>query len=338
MASKFKIEKIKGSGVAVGAGLLNEESKKVTIQKKTEYIRFDKIKPNPRNEMSMTGIEELASQIKLVGLEQPLVVYQKEDGSYMILTGHRRYTAIKLLVERGDWDKNQPVECRVKDLDDMDVPLEVEEKEMLSILVTNQTREKTDADLAFEIKEWKNIISKLREQGVTFMVAGYDEEGNAIKKEIAGVRTQDIVAGQLGISKTQVAKFNKVENQGSASLKEALKNGNINISNASEVASMSKEEQEEFIDKTLEKKEEGEKITSEDVAMAKREISQKKATRGETEKEELPEGLINDKVFRKDLKAIQKAIKDADNGIQLSENQYKAYCRHIEGLKSVFGC
>ena len=331
---KFNMDKIKGSG-AVGAGLLNAESRKVNVQKRTEYILFDKIQPNPRNEMSMTGIEELASQIKLSGLEQPLVVYQKEDGDYMILTGHRRYTAIKTLIERGDWDKSQPIECKVKDLEDMDVPLDMEDKEMLSILVTNQTREKTDADIAFEIKEWKNIISKLREQGVTFMVSGYDESGNPIKTEIAGVRTQEIVAKQMGLSKSQVANFNKVENKGSEPLKQALKTNRINISTASDVANMTKEEQTEFIEKTLAKKEDGEQITSSDVAVAKREMAQKQTAKS---KEELPQGLITDKIFKKDLKSIQQAIKEADTGFQLSDSQYKAYCRHIDGLKNVFGC
>lgn len=123
----------------------------------------------------------------------------------------------------------------------MDVPLELEDKEMLSLLVTNQTRAKTDADIAFEIKEWKNIISKLRAKGIDFMVAGYDENGEVIKTNIAGVKTQQLVANQMGISSAQVAKFNKVENQGSEALKNALKTNKINISNAAAVASMPRE-------------------------------------------------------------------------------------------------
>lgn len=334
MASKFNFDKIKGSS-AVGAGLLNEESLKMKKQKKTEYIPISKIFPNPRNEMSMAGIEELANQIKLSGLEQPLVVYQTEDGNYRILTGHRRYTAIKTLIEQGDWNENQPVECKVKDLDEMDVPLSTEDKEMLSLLVTNQTREKTDADIAFEIREWKQIILKLRASGVNVMVTGYDEEGNPIKENITGIRTQELVAKQLGMSNSQIAKFNKVENRGTDMLKAALKKGNINIANAANVAGMSEEDQESLIEKTLENKSDDEMITSDDIAKAKREMVHKTTVKKE---DELPEGMINDKVFKKDIKLIQKAIKKSENGIQLTDNQYSEYCRHIEGLKKVFGC
>lgn len=335
----FNMDKLLGKSTsAVGAGLLNPESQKaVSVQRRTEFIPFSSITPNPRNEMSMSGIDELASQIKISGLDQPLVVYQKEDGNYMILTGHRRYTAIKTLIERGEWDaEKQPVECKIKDLDGMDVPLELEDKEMLSLLVTNQTRTKTDADIAFEIKEWKKIISKLRAKGIDFMVAGYDETGEVIKTNIVGVKTQELVANQMGISSAQVAKYNKVENQGSEALKNALKTDKININNAAAVASMPKEEQEQLIEEALQTKEEGEKINSDDITVAKRENETRKTVKeSKTVKEELPKGFINDKIFKQEIKSIQKAIK-ASEGIQLTDAQYIEYCRYLNGLKKVF--
>lgn len=337
----FNMDKIKGySSQKVGEGLLSDVSKgQMVIQRKTEYIPFSSIHPNPKNKMSMNGIDELASQIKLSGLEQPLVVYQQEDGSYMILTGHRRYTAIKTLIERGEWDaEKQLIECKVKDLESMKLPLELEEKEMLSILVTNQSREKTDADIAFEIKEWKKIIHKLKQQGIDFLVAGYDENGEPIKKDIAGMRTQSVVANQMGMSKSQVAKFDKVENQGSEKLQSALENGEININNAYTVASMPKEAQDEFIEKTLDKKEDGEQIDSKDVAVAVKELEDKKSEpKKKTKKnqEELPEGTISDKILKRDINPVLKALKTEN--VQLSENQYKDYCRYINGLKKIFG-
>ena len=332
---KFDKGKIKGLS-GVGAGLLNAESiKAASVQKRTEFILYKNIHPNPRNEMSMSGIEELASQIKLSGLEQPLVVYQQDDGSYMILTGHRRYAAIGILIERGEWDEDsQPIECKVKDLEEMDVPLDIADKEMLSILVTNQSREKTDADLAFEIKEWKNIISKLRAQGVTFMVSGYDENGEPIRKNIVGVRTQELVAEQVGMSNAQVGKFNKVENQGSDALKEALKSNQININNAAEVAGMTHSEQEELIKKALKNKGKEGLITSEDVALAKK--GQRATKDKKRNNEDVPNGFISGKAFRQDIKTIQKALKTDEDGIQLSESQYKDYCRYINGLRKIF--
>lgn len=330
---KFDMSKIKGIS-EVGAGLLNEESKKAVIQRKTEYISYNDLEENPRNKMSMDGIEELASQIELNGLDQPLVVYQT-GGKYRILTGHRRYAAIGILIQRGKWEDDKPIECKVKDLDSMDVPLDFEDKEMLSILSTNQTREKTDADIAFEINEWKKIISKLRSKKVNFMVAGYDEEGNPVKKNIAGVNTRDIVAEQMGISQAQVAKFNKVENKGSDLLKEALKGKKINISNAASVASMPKEKQDEFVTRTLQEKPEDGQITSDDITQEqKRQYDQK--TRKVAALEDLPRGLITDKVFKRDIRKIQKKLSENEDGIQLTDNQWIDYCRYMNGLKTLF--
>lgn len=334
MAS-FNKGKIRGLS-GVGAGLLNEESRKAfPIQRKTEFISYNRIHPNPRNEMSMSGIDALANQIKYSGLEQPLVVYQQEDGDYKILTGHRRYAAIGMLIERGDWDADsQLIECKVKDLEEMDIPLETADKEMLSILVTNQTREKTDGDIAFEIKEWKKIILKLREKGISFMVSGYGEDGEPIKRNIEGVRTQELIAEQMGISNAQVGKYNKIENQGSDALKEALKQNKINVSNAANVAGMEHKEQDELIKKVLKGKGEGGQITSEDLALAKKEKDDSKNKKKSAE--DVPSGFINDKIFKQDIKNIQKSIKSSVDGIQLSENQYSDYCRYINGLKKLF--
>lgn len=337
--AKFDINKVKGSG-AVGLGMLNAESKKVASDKvETLYLKASQIHPNERNKMSMNGIEELASQIKALGnISQPLEVIQRENGEYDIITGHRRYTAISLLIERGEWDPEKPIRCELKDLDKITLNIPNETKEMLSILVSNQQREKTDADRYFESLEWKKIIASLRKNGEEFLVTGIDENGEEIGESIKGVRTRDIVARQMNMSSSQLSKFEKVENKGSDMLKEALKQNKVNISNASSIASMPKEEQEQFIEKTLATKKSNEQITTDDIAVAKVEKEKEKSKKKTAETVELPKGMINDKVFKKDIKDIQKAIKDVQEGIQLSDSRYAEYCRYINGLKNIFGC
>lgn len=323
---KFKLDKITG----VGEGLLNAQSKNVEVQKRTEYIPISKIHPNPRNGLSLNNIPELASQIKAAGLEQPLVVYQMDDGDYMLLTGHRRFKAINYLIESGDWDADKPVECKVKDLDAMDLPLDFEDKEMLSILTTNQNRKYEHEDIAFEIREWKNLIAKLRAKGVTIMVVGNDENGNDITRNIAGVKTRDLVAEQLGISSAQVAKYDKVENRGSDELKAALKENRINVSNAAQVANMQKPVQAKFITEILEKKGTDEQITSDDIAVEEKKQSSKK----KNEREEKAIYVISTNVFNKDMRDISKLIDEG--GKHLTDSQYAAYCRYIKGLKKLF--
>ena len=85
--NKKEVENLK-----LGTGLLNQESSGLENKDKMEllYLRLDEIVPNPKNDLSISRIEELAELISKGGIEQPLVVRQAEDGQYILLTGHRR--------------------------------------------------------------------------------------------------------------------------------------------------------------------------------------------------------------------------------------------------------
>ncbi len=331
--AKFKMDKMRG----IGTGLLNDVSKAAPIKERTKYIHYNDLKPNPRNKMSMNNIDELAGLIKLAGLKQALTVYQNPDGSYTITTGHRRYAAIGKLIANGDWEENALVECKVEDLDEMDLPLSVADKEMFSILVTNQQREKTDADKLFEVREWKNLITKLREKGIEFIVTGIDENGEEIKQQIAGVNTRDIIAGQLGESTAQIAKYNKVENQGTEELKGAVEDDLININNASDLASLPEEKQIEVVEKA---RDNNTQITSKDIAVAKKEVSDAKATNGRKERNSnivsVPDNMVTLRQFKRDIKLIEQYLKTQEPGHQLSEDKYKTYCRNIVSLRELF--
>ncbi|MEE3420450.1 MAG: ParB N-terminal domain-containing protein [Lachnospiraceae bacterium] len=55
----------------------------------------DKIEASPLNEgLPMEQIDELAASIEKVGLLEPLIVYEKKDGTYELISGHRRYRAM----------------------------------------------------------------------------------------------------------------------------------------------------------------------------------------------------------------------------------------------------
>ena len=62
-------------------------------QEQIEYIPFEKILPDPNNGYSMDDVEDLARNIELVGLQQPLRVYPAENECFMISSGHRRRAA-----------------------------------------------------------------------------------------------------------------------------------------------------------------------------------------------------------------------------------------------------
>lgn len=362
MGKKFDIGKIKErsngaldsvdngeTGLDVGVGLLNNSSKTL---KTTMYIRYEDLVVNEKNTISKDGIAELASLIDAAGgLEQPLVVYKIEGGKYKILTGERRYLAVGLLIEQGKWNEDHLVEVKIRDLDAWDIELDNEDKEYFAILMTNQYRDKTDADKYHEAIIWKRLIRKLRENGRAISVVGYDEsgdpikrekiqigvdpDGNPITKDITGMKTQQVVANMMNVSPAQVAKIDKIANQGSEALKAALKDEKVNISVGAKIASMPTEEQEKFIEESLEKKGEGESITEDDFRINAHKDKLKSTEKEIGLKEELPGTLITEKQLKMDLKKVSKRLKES-GGVRLEEKDYAAYVRQIELLNKIF--
>lgn len=248
MGMAFNLKNIKG---VAGNGLLSEASKKLAQKNMSvEYIPIDAIELNSNNFYSIDGIDELANLIQLYGLEQPLVVTHKDGEHYLLMTGERRITAIKKLRANGDWGDLVP--CIVKDMDDINLPLSDEKKMKLGIMVTNQTRDKTEADIANEIREWKEIYTELRKKGVECISLGKTSEGEEITQEIKGKKTRELIADQLGISNGQVAKYEAVEKRGSKELKEKFQKNKVPVAVAEKIAVLPEKEQKEFMDSIAE--------------------------------------------------------------------------------------
>ena len=79
------------------AGVLKDVPNLGTTRKELEYLRRDLIDADPNNFYSLDGIDALAANIQLCGLQQPIVVRPAEGGRYMVVSGHRRRAAIELL-------------------------------------------------------------------------------------------------------------------------------------------------------------------------------------------------------------------------------------------------
>lgn len=62
-------------------------------------IPIDEIHPNPKNpRLDLAEVQDLAASIRAVGLIQPLVVHPRaKGGGYELLSGHRRYAALRHL-------------------------------------------------------------------------------------------------------------------------------------------------------------------------------------------------------------------------------------------------
>ena len=87
MAKKFDLAALMGETV----------SKSNTGEMRVEQIPMAEIEENESNSYAQNDIDELAESIKVIGLQQPLVVRRKTDGGYLLLAGHRRRNALALL-------------------------------------------------------------------------------------------------------------------------------------------------------------------------------------------------------------------------------------------------
>jgi hypothetical protein len=72
MAKKFNLAELMGEAV----------SKSNTGEMRVEQIPMAEIEENENNSYAQTGIDELAESIKVIGLQQPLVVRRKTEGGY----------------------------------------------------------------------------------------------------------------------------------------------------------------------------------------------------------------------------------------------------------------
>ncbi|MBR6797032.1 MAG: ParB N-terminal domain-containing protein [Clostridia bacterium] len=201
----------------LGLGLFSEASLKDAVGNyKVEHIHFEKINPNDEQHgYSLENIEELAANISNVGLEQPLVVEKMEDGTYSILTGRRRYYAIKSMIERGD-DKYKLVPCIVKDLAAIDLPVSQETKRKYAIVSTNiEARKNTPQDVALMIKQMSEVYDELEAAGV----------------KVEGGRRK-FLADRLAISPAEVGRHQYLEKNADEETMEAFERGELTVKEA----------------------------------------------------------------------------------------------------------
>ena len=64
-----------------------------------EYIDIGLLDGDERNFYQLTDIDELADNIQMCGLQQPIRVRAGEGGRFTIVSGHRRRAAIAQLVD-----------------------------------------------------------------------------------------------------------------------------------------------------------------------------------------------------------------------------------------------
>lgn len=199
---------------------------------RTKDISIHKIYSNARNFYPQEGIEEKAGEILTVGLIENLAVMYapSEEGEYKLISGERRWRALKLLVERG-YTEYELVTCQVRN------PANSHE-EKIELIIANSSRDKSVATLLREESELKEELRYMKENGMK--IHGRDlSEG----------KLRDVIASMLHVSGTKIAQMETINNNLIPELKEEIEKDNIKFSTAYELSGMDEEKQKEALQK-----------------------------------------------------------------------------------------
>jgi len=142
-----------------------------------EYISIDKIDGDPKNFYQLSGLEELAANIELLGLQQPLRVRANPDAPnrVIVVSGHRRLAVLKKLVEEGR-EELREVPC-IRERTEGSAALQ----ELRLIYANSGTRVLTSAELSRQAERVELLLYQLKEEGMEFPGRMRDHVAEACK-------------------------------------------------------------------------------------------------------------------------------------------------------------
>ena len=198
---------------------------------RTKDISIFKMYRNEMNFYKVADIEELAGDILMHGLKQNLELVYKpcKEGEYRIVSGERRWEALKSLAAKG-YKEFEVATCKLTSPQDDD-------EEQVEIISANAYRTKRIADILEEEQRLKASLERMRAAGR--QVKGYDLNSG---------RLRDVVASMMGVSRTKVAQIESMNNNLIPEFKEELNKERLTFSAAYELSGMPKEKQRETYD------------------------------------------------------------------------------------------
>lgn len=190
--------------------LFNNETKKAISP--VIYIDIDKLIPNKNNPYSIEEIDDLANSILELGLLQNLVVEETKKDKYTIISGHRRYNALKKLVSSGKTEFNK-IPCLVINND------KFTELSTIKLHESNITsRDISPSEKLNAFKELEAAYKSLKEKGYKFKV---DYKGKI-----------DFLMDKTNLSKQQVHKYLAINKANDETINKQIETGELNIDEA----------------------------------------------------------------------------------------------------------
>ncbi len=267
MSKKFSISEGMLNGISKNVKKVTELEAKEGF--KLEYIDINKIHRSEKNFYEIIDIDDLAEDIKINGLNHNLVVRPTENGTYELISGERRYTALSKLVNEGN-KQFASVPCKIVELNDLDA-------EIVLIQANAQTRELSESEklkqvqrlselykakkangekvgkirevIANDLKLSPTQVRELSESEKLKQVQRLSELYKAKKANGEKVgKIREVIANDLKLSPTQVGRYERINNNLIPELKELLEQGNLSTSNASEFSTLSEESQKGILE------------------------------------------------------------------------------------------
>lgn len=154
--AEFKLSEMLGDVTKLDTGVKGREQ--------IQYIGIELLAGDSKNFYAISGVDKLAANIELVGLQQPLRVRPDPDreGYYIISSGHRRHAALKLLIEEGK-SNFATVPCIVETVEESDAM-----RELKLIYANSDTRAISGADLTKQTERVEMLLYQLKEEGTEF--------------------------------------------------------------------------------------------------------------------------------------------------------------------------
>lgn len=171
--------------------LLKDVSSSDTGREQIEYIRMDLLDQDPNNFYQLSGIEQLADNISLCGLQQPIRVRQQENGRYMIVSGHRRRAAVELLA-KDDPERWAEVACIVEE-----GGASPSLQQLRLIYANANTRTMTPAEISEQAVQVEKLLYQLKEEGYDFPGRMRDHVAKAVNASKSKLARLKVIRGNL---------------------------------------------------------------------------------------------------------------------------------------------
>lgn len=198
-----------------------DELRKIEAKKEFNFqvIPYDKIIPNPKNNYPIKDIEELAESIDKNGLIHILKCKATEDGTFLLISGERRYRAIGLILEQGEpkYKNSQKfkhgIPCMVEELGEVD--------EEIQLIIANE-----------EVREKDPVLSR---QNIKRLNELYERKYKDSEEKISLTK---VIAKDLKIGERQVQRYNAVNQKLIPELLKAFDESKINLEKAAQFANL----------------------------------------------------------------------------------------------------